>query len=136
MGDISIRKLEFSWDEVHEVAEQLEHIQSTKLIEQLDKYLGYPQHDPHGDIIPNAKGEYKQPLRKTLSQIEIGKSCKLIAVKDNSAAFLQYVVKTGLGLSSKIKIINRQTFDGTLEIEVNGKKSVVSERFAENIFVV
>lgn len=128
--------LQFSWDEVHEVAEQLEHIHSPKLIEQLEKFLGYPETDPHGDAIPNAKGELKPITRKTLSEVGVGKTCKLIAVKDNSASFLQYVVQVGLGLSSKMKVLSRQKFDGTLEIEVNGKKSVVSERFAENIFVI
>ncbi|MFT3934107.1 MAG: metal-dependent transcriptional regulator [Chitinophagaceae bacterium] len=129
-------KLAFSWDEVHEVAEQLEHIHSPKLIEQLEKFLGYPEVDPHGDIIPNAKGEIKLQARKTLSQIVVGKSCKLVAVKDNTASFLQYVIKVGLGLSSKIRIVSRQDFDGTMEIDVNGKKSIVSQKFAENIYVV
>ncbi|MBS1642600.1 MAG: metal-dependent transcriptional regulator [Bacteroidetes bacterium] len=129
-------KLQFSWDEVHEVAEQLEHIHSAKLIEQLEKFLGNPEYDPHGDAIPNAKGEFKIQARKTLSEIAVGKICKLVAVKDNSASFLQYVVQVGLGLSSKIKIISRQKFDGTMEIEVNKKKSIVSERFAENIYVI
>ncbi|MFT3946599.1 MAG: metal-dependent transcriptional regulator [Agriterribacter sp.] len=129
-------KLNFTWDEVHEVAEQLEHIHSPKLIEQLEKFLNYPEFDPHGDVIPNAKGELKLQVRKTLSQAIVGKTCKLVAVKDNSASFLQYVVQVGLGLSSRIKIVSRQKFDGTMEIEVNGKKSIVSQRFAENIYVV
>ncbi len=129
-------KLQFSWDEVHEVAEQLEHIHSSKLIEQLEKFLGYPEVDPHGDIIPNARGELKSQIRKTLSHVVVGKTCKLVAVKDNSASFLQYVVKVGLGLSSKIRVISRQDFDGTTEIEINGKKSIVSQKFAENIWVV
>ena len=128
-------KLEFSWDEVHEVAEQLEHIQSPKLIEQLERFLGFPESDPHGDVIPNARGEIKWQPRKLLRAVAVGKTCKLVAVKDNSAAFLQYAVKVGLGLSSKIKVTNRQDFDGTMEIEVNGRKSVVSQKFAENIFV-
>jgi len=129
-------KLEFSWDEVHEIAEQLEHIQSAKLIDKLDKLLNYPEFDPHGDAIPNAKGELDIKPRKTLSEIAIGKTCKLIAVKDNSATFLQYVVKVGLGISSKIKVLSRQDYDANLEIEVNGKKSTVSQKFAENIYVV
>lgn len=130
------KKLEFSWDEVHEVAEQLEHINSTKLIEQLEKLLDYPQVDPHGDAIPNAKGELKFQTNKTLSQIPVGKTCKLTAVKDNSVSFLQYAAKVGLGLNSKIKIISRQNFDGTMDIEVGGKISIVSQKFADNIFVV
>lgn len=128
-------KLEFTWDEVHEVAEQLEHINSPKLTEKLEKFLNYPEFDPHGDSIPNAKGEIKFQVRKTLAQVAIGKICRLTAVKDTSASFLQYVVKTGLGLSSKIKVLSRQEFDGTIEIEVSGKKSIVSQKFAENIFV-
>ncbi len=129
-------KLEFTWDEVHEVAEQLEHIHSPKLIQKLEKFLNYPEFDPHGDAIPNAKGELKFQVRKTLSEVQVGKTCKLIAVKDNTASFLQYVVKVGLGLSSKIRVNIRQEFDGTMEIEVNGKKSVVSQKFAENIYVI
>lgn len=130
------KKLEFSWDEVHEIAEQLEHIQSQKLIDKLDKFLDYPEVDPHGDAIPNAKGELNTQPRKTLSEIAVGKTCKLIAVKDNSATFLQYVVKVGLGISSKIKVLSRQDYDAIMEIEVNGKKSSVSQKFAENIYVV
>lgn len=129
-------KLEFTWDEVHEVAEQLEHIKSPKLIEQLEKFLGYPQSDPHGDPIPDSKGEIKLVARKTLSEVAVKKTCKLIAVKDNSASFLQYVVKLGLGLSSKIKVLSRQEFDGSMEIEVNGVCSSVSKKVAENLFVV
>ena len=130
------QKLEFTWDEVHEVAEQLEHIQSPKLIDKLDKFLDHPEFDPHGDAIPNARGELKFQVRRTLSQVAIGKTCKMIAVKDNSASFLQYVMKVGLGISSKIKVLARQDFDALMEIEVNGKRSSVSQRFAENIYVV
>lgn len=130
------QKLDFSWDEVHEVAEQLEHINSPKLIEQLEKFLKFPEFDPHGDVIPNAKGEIKVHKRKTLSEVEVGKSCKLVAVKDSSASFLQYVVKVGLGLSSKIKVVSRQAFDGSMEIEVDKNKTVVSQKFAKNVYVV
>ncbi|MCO6461379.1 MAG: metal-dependent transcriptional regulator [Saprospiraceae bacterium] len=129
-------KLEFSWDEVHEVAEQLEHIKSKKLVEQLEKFLGYPELDPHGDPIPNARGELKLMKRKTLAEVPVGNKCKLVAVKDSSAIFLQYVVKLGLGLSSVIEVVNRQEFDGSVEIRVNHKNSTVSQKFAENIFVV
>ncbi|EMR02462.1 Iron-dependent repressor IdeR [Cesiribacter andamanensis AMV16] len=129
-------KMEFTWDEVHEVAEQLEHIQSSKLVNKLDKFLGYPKFDPHGDPIPTAEGELKAIPRKTLSQIEVGESCVMVAVRDNSAPFLQYVVQLGLGINNKIKVLARQPYDAQLEIEVNGQKSTVSQKFAENIFVV
>lgn len=129
-------KLEFTWDEVHEVAEQLEHVQSSKLIDKLDRFLNYPQFDPHGDAIPNVKGEMKAPFKKTLAQVETGKVCKMVAVKDNTAPFLQYVVQVGLGINNKIKVLSKQQYDALMEIEVDGKKSHVSQKFAENILVV
>ena len=129
-------KLEFNWDEVHEVAEQLEHIQSQKLIDKLDKLLNFPEFDPHGDIIPNAKGEFKTQFKKTLADVLIGQSCKMVAVKDNSVSFLQYVVKVGLGINNLITVLSKESYDSLVEIEVNGLKSNVSERFAQNIFVV
>ncbi len=129
-------KLDFTWDEVHEIAEQLEHIQSAKLIEKLDHYLDYPEYDPHGDVIPNAKGELKQKPRKKLSEIKVGKACRIVAVKDNTTPFLNYVVKLGLGISSKIKVISRQEYDDMMEIEAGNQKHSVSQKFADNIFVV
>lgn len=129
-------KLGFSWDEVHDVAEQLEHIQSEQLINRLDKFLGFPKLDPHGDPIPNEKGEMLFEERKTLSQIKIGKSCKMVAVKDNTASFLKYVAALGLGISDNIKVISRQDFDNSMEIEIAGKKFNVSHKFSESIYVV
>lgn len=129
-------KLDFTWDEVHEVAEQLEHIRSNKLVDKLDTFLNYPQFDPHGDVIPNAKGEMRAAFKKTLAEIEPGKTCKMVAVKDNTAPFLQYVVKVGLGINNKIKVISKQPYDAMMEIEVNSKKSHVSQKFADNILVL
>lgn len=129
-------KLEFTWDEVHEVAEQLEHIQSPKLISKLDKFLNYPAFDPHGDVIPSAKGEMKMPVKKTLDEEEIGHTCTMVGVKDNSATFLQYVNKVGLSINNQIKILSKQNYDDLIEIEVNGKSSSVSPKFAENIVIV
>jgi len=129
-------KLAFDWDEVHEVAEQLEHIHSPKLIERLDKFLNFPSFDPHGDPIPNNKGELKIQFKKLLADVPVGKSYKMAAVKDNSTLFLQYVVKVGLGINNEITVISKQAYDDLLVIEVNGLKSSVSHKFAENIYVV
>lgn len=129
-------KFAFSWDEVHEVAEQLEHIQSKKLIDKLDEFLDYPEFDPHGDPIPNHKGEIRVQFKKTLSDVKVGNSCKMVAVKDNSTSFLQYVVKVGLGINNEIKVLSKQEYDDLLLIEVNGLQSSVSQKFAENIYVV
>jgi len=129
-------KLHFSWDEVHEVAEQLEHIQSEKLVDKLDMFLDFPQFDPHGDPIPNKEGELLAPFKKTLSEVTVGSYCKMVAVKDNSAPFLQYVAKVGLGINDQIHVLSKQDYDALMLIEVNGVKSSVSEKFAENIFVL
>lgn len=129
-------KLEFTWDEVHEVAEQLEHIQSAKLVDKLDKFLGHPEVDPHGDCIPNAKGEFKQSFKKTLSEVEAGVSCKMVAVKDNTAAFLQYVSQLNLGIDTRIMVVSRQAYDGSMEIMIGGTTIMVSQKFAENILIV
>ena len=129
-------KLGFSWDEVHEVAEQLEHIQSAKLVNKLDEFLNFPEFDPHGDVIPNKKGEMKQLSKKTLDEEETGHVCTMVGVKDNSAAFLQYVDKVGLGIKKKIKVVAKQPYDELIEIEVDGNRSSVSPKFASNIVIV
>ncbi|MEY3235987.1 MAG: transcriptional regulator [Bacteroidota bacterium] len=129
-------KLEFSWDEVHDIAEQLEHIHSQKLIDKLDKFLDFPEFDPHGDPIPNEKGELKVQSKKTLADITTGNSCKMVAVKDNSSSFLKYVVEVGLGINNVITVLSRQEFDAITIIEVNGIKTSVSKRFTENIYVI
>lgn len=129
-------KLDFSWDEVHEVAEQLEHIQSQKLVDKLDKFLGFPEYDPHGDAIPNAKGELKPSFKKTLSEVKEGTTCRMVAVKDNTVAFLKYVSQLELGINTHIKVIGRQPYDGSMEIVINDNTIVVSQKFADNILII
>lgn len=129
-------KLSFTWDEVHEVAEQLEHIQSAKLVNKLDELLNFPSYDPHGDAIPNAGGNMPATHKKTLDQEVIGHHCTMVAVRDNSAPFLQYVSQLGLGLHNRIKVIGRHVYDGLMDIEVDGRTCSVSPRFAQNIVIV
>ncbi len=131
-----VEKLDFSWDEVHEVAEQLEHIHSRKLIDRLDSLLDFPKFDPHGDPIPNAKGEIEILTRKTLNEIEIGEKYRLVAVKDNSSAFLQYVNKLGLTIGSEIEIASKEIYDELLHLIIDDQTFTVSKKFAENLFVV
>ena len=129
-------KLDFTWDEVHEVAEQLEHIHSEKLIEKLDKFLGFPKIDPHGYVIPNKKGEIRKIDKQLLAEVPIGKICKMVSVNDNSAAFLKYVQEIGIGINIEIEIISKLEYDDSLEIEVNKKIVRVSKKFAQNIYVI
>lgn len=127
--------MNFTWDEVHIVAEQLEHINSDKLISELDRFLGYPQTDPHGAVIPDAKGNFKELQKITLAEVEAGLKCRIIAVKDSSVEFLKYVTKIGLELSSEIAVIEKRSFDESLLIEFDKKQLSVSKKFCDNIFV-
>ena len=127
--------MNFSWDEVHEVAEQLEHIRSKKLITELDKFLGLPKYDPHGAIIPSAEGHYELLPKITLSSLKAGDICRIVSVKDSSVAFLQYVSKIGLALSSEIKVVEIQEFDQSMVINFDDNSLPVSKKFADNVFV-
>jgi DtxR family Mn-dependent transcriptional regulator len=130
-----VEKLGFAWDEVHEVAEELEHIRSEKLINQLDKFLNFPSFDPHGDPIPNAKGEIPTFAKQLLSEIEIGNIITCVGVKDTSVDFLQYLNKQQISLGTKIKVLEKETFDGTIKIEINNSVLVISDKIANNLYV-
>ncbi len=128
-------KLQFSWDKVHEVAEQLEHIQSPELIEKLDEFLGFPGFDPHGDPIPNAKGDFRVQKKIFLAKVKTGKICKIVAVKDSSSAFLQYLEKLNIGIGTRIKVLEKMDFDESLRIQTPDQQITVSKKFAENLYV-
>lgn len=129
-------KLEFTWDKVHEVAEQLEHIQSEELISRLEKFLGFPTNDPHGDPIPSANGELAQAKRIILSDMEEGKYCSVVGVKDSSSPFLQYLQQLNIGIGTRIKVIERIAYDGSLTINMKkGQQISVSKKFADNVLV-
>jgi DtxR family transcriptional regulator, Mn-dependent transcriptional regulator len=131
-----VDKLNFNWDEVHDIAEQLEHIQSKLLIERLDSFLGFPSSDPHGDPIPNAKGEMPLLKQMPLSEIEIGTSCKVLGMKEHSAAFLQYLDKLGISIGVNLQVIDRVLFDASMEIKLNTKKTlVISNEVSKNVLV-
>lgn len=131
-----VEKLQFNWDEVHEIAEQLEHIQSKLLIERLDNFLGYPTSDPHGDPIPNAKGEMPVLRQVLLSELEVNGKAKVMGMKEHSPAFLQYLDKLGITIGATVKVMDRVIFDASVELKVNDKKTmVVSHEVAKNILV-
>jgi DtxR family transcriptional regulator, Mn-dependent transcriptional regulator len=132
-----VEKFNFKWDEVHDVAEQLEHIQSDKLIEELDKFLNFPKVDPHGDPIPDANGKLYQQKSKPLSTFRINDLCVITGVVDHSPAFLQYLDKQGFVLGNEIKIKDIVDFDKSLQITVNKKNSFfISNDVAKNILVI
>jgi len=127
--------LNFTWDEVHDVAEQLEHIKSKKLIDELDRFMDFPEKDPHGELIPNKNGEYAVLPKITLSSLVEGDLCQLVAVNDGSVNFLRYVSKIGLALSSEIRILEIREFDKSIRIKFNDTVETVTKKFADNVFV-
>lgn len=130
-------KLQFSWDEVHEVAEELEHIRSAKLVERLDAFLEFPRFDPHGDPIPNAAGEVKPASNTTLSESPAGTMLKLVAVKDTSSAFLQHLERFGLHIGVNLSIDEILPFDHSMMVSIAKAPSVMlSNKIAANLLVV
>jgi DtxR family Mn-dependent transcriptional regulator len=130
-----VDKLGFSWDEVHEIAEELEHIKSEKLVNKLDEYLGYPSNDPHGDPIPNEMGVIKKIEKQLLSEVELNVAFHCVGVKDSSTEFLKYLDKQKIALGSVVKIIDKEDFDDTLTVEIDGKSLTISNKIANNLYV-
>lgn len=130
-----LEKLDFTWDEVHDIAEQLEHIKSEKLIDKLDAFLGFPKEDPHGDPIPNKHGDIMDLDKKLLSEGELDKKYICVGVKDTSSDFLQYLDKQKISLGTKLKIIDKESFDNTFEIEIKNKTIVISSKIANNLYI-
>ena len=130
-----VEKLDFSWDEVHDVAEQLEHIKSEKLINKLDDFLGNPTEDPHGDPIPDAEGNIIKVEKQLLSEIGIAKRTICVGVKDTSPEFLQYLDKQKIALGSTIEILSKEDFDASLHLKVNNQELIVSSKIAGNLYV-
>ncbi len=130
-----VEKLHFSWDEVHDVAEQLEHIKSEKLVNLLDEHLGFPQYDPHGDPIPGKDGNYPSRDKQLLSQLPENAQGVCIGVKDSSASFLKYLDRNEISLGDKIKLLEREDFDNSLIVQVGKRKIRVSNQIASNLYL-
>lgn len=131
-----MEKLNFGWDEVHAMAEQLEHIKSDELVERLDKFLGYPEYDPHGDPIPNARGLFPKLRFFPLSQMPARSQGRLAGVSDHSTGFLQYLDSLGLKIGDRIRIEEKNNYDGSLHIYVNKKtRHYISEKVGRNLLI-
>lgn len=130
-----VEKLNFKWDEVHQVAEDLEHIKSEKLINQLDAYLKHPTHDPHGDPIPDRDGNFKQIEKILLSQAVLGNKYQCVGVKDTSSAFLKYLDANSIALGTEIVLLHKEPFDQSIKIKINSHEITVSQNVAKNLFL-
>ena len=130
-----VKKLDFTWDEVHEVAEQLEHIKSEKLIDKIDELLDFPKYDPHGDPIPTKSGEFLERDKQLLSELPIGSSGVCVGVKDTSTAFLKFLDKNHIALGNEISVLEKEAFDDSLRIKIGDKELHISHQIATNLYV-
>lgn len=131
-----VKKLNFTWDEVHEIAEQLEHIKSPLLTNRLDDFLGNPQYDPHGDPIPDRNGRMMFHEDVSLEDINVGNFGEVVGVKDTSTQFLQYLDSLQIKLGSVLKVVNQIEYDGSRMVEIDGQGPVaLSLMVAKNLYV-
>lgn len=132
-----VKKLGFKWDEVHEMAEQLEHIRSDELIEKLDQFLGRPRIDPHGDPIPDEQGRIHQLQSIPLSQVGRGERVSITGVLDHGSSFLRYLSKNDLAIGQKVIVKDIQEFDKSMDISLQGKNTRIhiSSEVAKNLLV-
>ncbi|MFW5700210.1 MAG: metal-dependent transcriptional regulator [Cyclobacteriaceae bacterium] len=131
-----VEKMKFNWDEVHEVAEQLEHVDSPLLVKRLDEFLGFPKYDPHGDPIPDESGEFKEKPQLPLNELEEGDAGIIMAVNDSSSVFLKHLDKLGAYIGAKVKVISKEEFDGSMTILIDNKKQTfISKTVSEKILI-
>lgn len=130
-----VQSLGMTWDEVHEIAEELEHIQSDRLIDRLDHFLGHPKFDPHGDPIPNAQGKYTLRAQVPLSELKPGQQGIVIGVREDETSFLKHLNEKGLTLGKSIKVITNDDYDNTLSLQVDGHELNLSGKVARNIMI-
>ncbi len=127
--------LHFSWDKIHEEAEEFEHIMSERMEERVDEVLGYPKVDPHGDPIPQKDGTIKKMNLQPLGDAEEGATVRVLRVNDSNAEMLQYASSIGLSLNKRIMVKKKNGFDNSVIIRIGAKEIVVSSVLAHNIFV-
>lgn len=131
-----VEKLGYSWDKIHDIAEQLEHIRSEEMIDKLDKFLSFPKFDPHGDPIPDASGNIKQVKQILLSKMKVGDKGKVVGVKDSSAKLLQHLDSLEIHLGTSIEISEVVEFDNSFVVQLGKKRKItLSKLAAQNIFV-
>tara|TARA_X000000950_G_C13746496_1_gene590788 strand:+ start:281 stop:949 length:669 start_codon:yes stop_codon:yes gene_type:complete len=126
-------KLNFNWDEIHEVAEELEHVSSDQLIDNLDKYLKYPKIDPHGDPIPNKLGEIDFVDKISISDLKINEKGIVSRIINEDEEFFILLNKLNIEIGTEVKILDKIDYDGSLDVSINNKSVIISKVIAENI---
>ena len=131
-----VDKLNYKWNEVHDLAEQLEHIESDDLVKRLEFFLGFPSTDPHGDPIPDRNGKLKKIKAKALSEVSNRKKVTIVSLNDSSDDFLQYLDRLGLMIGDKLEISEIEKFDQSVTILHKKNSITLSHAAAKNILVM
>lgn len=131
-----VEKLNFKWDEVHDIAEQMEHIQSEELINRLNEFLGFPEYDPHGDPIPSQNGVFAGKEMDVLHDMPVGFIGNISGVIEHSATFLNHLDKINIKLGVQVKVEDRNDFDNSFWIIIDSAEPVfISKEVAKNLLV-
>jgi DtxR family transcriptional regulator, Mn-dependent transcriptional regulator len=129
-------KLKFNWEEVHEMAEDLEHVSNKKLIDKLDAFLGYPKFDPHGDPIPDQDGKLQKEEHVLLSELKVKAQGRVTKIKSHSKKIMDLVAHQHINIGSRITVKKVFEFDESMEIVIDGKTTKnISQQLAKNIFI-
>lgn len=130
-----VNHLNFKWDEVHDIAEQLEHIKSPELVARLDAFLEHPNYDPHGDPIPNEKGEFPKSTAIPLSELALSSKGKVVAVEMDEPSFLKYLDKLNISIGTQLAVLELNDFDNSIDIKIDNVQRHISLDVAKNILV-
>ena len=131
-----VENLNFGWDKVHDIAEQLEHIESVELTNKLDEFLGFPKFDPHGDPIPNNKGVFPSRENQKLVEVKQGSKLVIIGVEDHSTSFLNFLSEMHIQLGTELSVLTKHEFDNSIVVSNNeGLKFTLSQKVSSNLYI-
>lgn len=131
-----VKKLQFGWDEVHEIAEELEHISSRKLVDRLDAFLGFPDTDPHGDPIPDSQGRLEHRRQISLSELPLNKTVEVSGIARQTTEMLELLQEVHIGLGTRLEVRKKFSFDESLEVKIRNRPAItISAQVARNVLV-
>jgi len=132
-----VEKLHFGWEEVHEMAEELEHISSKKLVDRLDEFLGFPKTDPHGDPIPDSSGKISMKQQVSLLDLPLNVSAEVSNISDQSSEMLDLLKHKSIAIGTKLEVRKKFAFDNSIELKIKNQPAItISENVAKNVFVI
>ncbi len=130
-----VNVMNFGWEEVHEIAEQIEHIKSSSFFNKMDEMLGFPVRDPHGSVIPDPFGNISEEVHVSLSDVAVGEGVKVIGLAQSEDSFLRFLNSKNIKLGAEMKVLEKEEFDGSIVIEMNKKKISLSSKVADDIYI-